>query len=154
MSSETTLDEDLSDLEKLRAILWQLAETVARRMKTAGIAGEGVTLKLKTSDFSNITRARHLKNATQSAEEMFRTAELLLAREADGRPFRLIGIGAHDLIEAGQVLQGDLFGGAGQFGSKIDKAVDAVRDRFGDGAVARGRSLVAKLDRQGPSKAD
>ena len=154
MSSETTLDEDLSDLEKLRAILWQLAETVARRMKTAGIAGEGVTLKLKTSDFSNITRARHLKNATQSAEEIFRTAELLLAREAVGRPFRLIGIGAHDLIEAGQVLQGDLFGGAGQFGSKIDKAVDAVRYRFGDGAVARGRSLVAKLDRQGPSKVD
>ena len=154
MSSETTLDEDISDLEKLRPILWQLAETVARRMKTAGIAGEGVTLKLKTSDFRTITRARHLKNATQSAEEMFRTAEPLLAREADGRSFRLIGIGAHDLIEAGQVLQGDLFGGAGPFGSKIDKAVDAVRDRFGDDAVARGRGLVAKLDRQGPSKAD
>ena len=85
---------------------------------------------------------------------MFRTAEPLLAREADGRSFRLIGIGAHDLIEAGQVRQGDLFGGAGPFGSKIDKAVNAVRDRFGDDAVARGRGLVAKLDRQGPSKAD
>ena len=57
-------------------------------MKTAGIAGEGVTLKLKTSDFRTITRVRHLKNATQSAEEMFRTAELLLTREADGRAFR------------------------------------------------------------------
>ena len=154
MSSETTLDEDISDLEKLRQILWQLTEMVARRMRTAGIAGEGVTLKLKTSDFRNITRARHLKNATQSAEEMFRTAEPLLAREADGRSFRLIGIGAHDLIEAGHVLQGDLFGGAGPFGSKIDKAVDAVRDRFGDDAVARGRGLVTKLDRQGLSKGD
>ena len=85
---------------------------------------------------------------------MFRTAEPLLAREADGRSFRLIGIGAHDLIEAGQVRQGDLFDVAGPFGSKIDKAVDAVRDRFGDDVVARGRGLVAKLDRQGPSKAD
>ena len=154
MSSETTLDEDISDLEKLRPILWQLAETVARRMKKSGIAGEGVTLKLKTSDFRNITRPRHLKNATQSAEEMFRTAEPLLAREADGRAFRLIGIGAHDLVQAGQVLQGDLFGGAGPFGSKIDKAVDAVRDRFGDNAVARGRGFVTKLDRQGPSEID
>ena len=154
MSSETTLDEDISDLEKLRQILWQLAEMVARRMKTAGIAGEGVTLKLKTSDFRTITRVRHLKNATQSAEEMFRTAELLLTREADGRAFRLIGIGAHDLVQAGQVLQGDLFGGAGPFGSKIDKAVDAVRDRFGDNAVARGRGFVTKLDRQGPSEID
>ena len=154
MSSETTLDEDLSDLEKLRPILWQLAETVVRRMKKSGIAGEGVTLKLKTSDFRTITRTRHLKNATQSAEEMFRTAEPLLAREADGRSFRLIGIGAHDLVEAGQVRQGDLFGGAGPSGSKIDEAVDAVRDRFSDDAVARGRGFVTKLDRQGPSKAD
>ena len=144
MSSETTLDKDLSDLEKLRPILWQLAETVARRMKKSGIAGEGVTLKLKTSDFRTITRARHLKNATQSAEEMFWTAEPLLAREADGRSFRLIGIGAHNLVEAGQVLQGDLFGGAGQFGSKIDNAVNAVRDRFGEDAVARGRGLITK----------
>ena len=105
MSSETTLDEDISDLEKLRPILWQLAETVARRMKKAGIAGGGVTLKLKTSNFRIITRARRLKTATQSAEEMFRAAEPLLAREADGRAFRLIGIGAHDLVEAGQVAQ-------------------------------------------------
>ena len=47
MSSEVTLDEDLSDPEAFRPILWQLAETVARRMKTAGIAGAGVTLKLR-----------------------------------------------------------------------------------------------------------
>ena len=154
MSSEITLDEDLSDLEKLRPILWQLAETVARRMKKAGIAGEGVTLKLKTSDFRTITRARHLKNATQSAEEMFRTAEPLLAGEADGRAFRLIGIGVHDLVEAGQILQGDLFGGVGSSGSKIDKAVDAVRDRYGDDAIARGHGFITKLDRQGPSKID
>ena len=42
MSSETTVDEDLSDPEKLLPILWQLAETVARRMKKASIAGGGV----------------------------------------------------------------------------------------------------------------
>ena len=154
MSSEITLHEDLSDLEKLRPILWQLAETVAQRMKKAGIAGEGVTLKLKTSDFRTITRARHLKNATQSAEEMFRTAEPLLAGEADGRAFRLIGIGVHDLVEAGQILQGDLFGGVGSSGSKIDKAVDAVRDRYGDDAIARGHGFITKIDRQGPSKID
>ena len=39
ISSETTLDEDLSDLDKLRPILWQLVETVARRMKKADLAG-------------------------------------------------------------------------------------------------------------------
>ena len=91
MSSEITLDGDLSDADAdaLRPILWQLAETVSRRMKKAGIAGGGVTLKLKTSDFRTVTRARKLNAATGSAEEMYRAAEGLLAREVDGRAFRL-----------------------------------------------------------------
>ena len=75
MSSEITLDQDIADPRKLRPILWQLTETVARRMRKTGIAGEGVTLKLKTADFRIITRSRHLSGATRSAEEMFRAVE-------------------------------------------------------------------------------
>ena len=153
MSSETTLDEDISDPEQLRPILWQLTETVARRMKKAGIAGAGVTLKLKTADFRTITRARHLRSATQSAEEMFGAAAPLLARKADGRAFRLIGIGAHDLAEAGRVLQGDFFD-AGPGDGKIDDALDAVRDRFGEDSIVTGRGFGVKLERQGPSKVE
>ena len=154
MSSEITLDEDLSDPDKLRPILWQLAETVARRMKKAGIAGGGVTLKLKTADFRILTRARRLNTPTQSAEEMFWTAEPLLSREADGRAFRLIGIGAHDLIEAERVMQADLFGSVVPAEDRIDKALDAVRDRFGEEALARGRGFGIRLARQGPSKVE
>ena len=58
MSSELTLDRDTAELPGLRPILWQLAEMVARRMKKVGIAGKGVTLKLKTADFSIVTRSR------------------------------------------------------------------------------------------------
>ena len=71
-------------------------------MKKAGLAGGGVTLKLKTADFRTVTRARRLSAATQSADEMFHAAAPLLAREADGRAFRLIGIGALALIQAGE----------------------------------------------------
>ena len=154
MSSEITLDRDLSDPGELRPILWQLAETVARRMKKAGVAGGGVTLKLKTAEFRIVTRAQRLNTPTQSAEEMFRAAEPLLAREADGRAFRLIGIGAHDLIEARHVVQGDLFGGVAREDDRIDKAVDAVRDRFGEDSIVRGRGFGTKLVRQGPSKVE
>ena len=153
VSSEITLDEDVADPEQLRPILWRLAETVARRMKKAGVAGRGVTLKLKTSGFRTVTRARRLPGATRSAEEMFRAAEPLLTREADGRAFRLIGIGAHDLVEAGQVVQSDLFGDASPDGG-VDKALDAVREKFGDDAIVRGRGFGVKLARQGPSKTE
>ena len=154
LSSETTLDEDISDPDKLRPILWQLTETVARRMKKAGIAGGGVTLKLKTADFRIVTRARRLATATQSAEEMFRAVEPLLVREADGRAFRLIGIGAHDLVGAGQAAQGDLFSGSAPGGDRIDEALDAVRGKFGDDSIVRGRGFGTRLVRQGPSKVE
>ena len=154
LSSEITLDEDLSDPDRLRPILWRLAETVARRLKKAGLASGGVTLKLKTADFRIVTRARRLNTATQSAEEMFRAAEPLLTREADGRAFRLIGIGAHDLIDADRVFQSDLFGSIAPSEDRIDKALDAVRDKFGDDAIVRGRGFGTKLVRQGPSNVE
>ena len=154
MSSETTLDEDLSDIAALRPILWQLAETLARRMRKAGILGGGVTLKLKTADFRILTRARRLNAATRSADELFRAAEPMLVREADGRAFRLIGIGAHDLVDAGGAVQGDLFGGTAGDGDGVDGALDAVRDRFGDDAIVRGRGFGTRLSRQGPSRAE
>ena len=154
LSSETTLDRDTAELAGLRPILWQLAETVARRMKKAGIAGKGVTLKLKTADFRILTRSRRLQSATRSAEELFQAAEPLLVRETDGRAFRLIGIGVHDLVEAGQVAQGELFGGIGSTESKVEKALDAVREKFGSAAIVKGRGLGIKLERQGPSKVE
>ena len=154
ISSEITLDEDVSDPAALRPILWRLTETVARRLKKAGLAGGGVTLKLKTADFRILTRARRLGAATQSADEMFRAAEPLLAREADGRAFRLIGIGAHDLAPASEAVQGNLFSGAAPAEDKVDKALDAVREKFGEDAIVRGRGFGAKLVRQGPSKVE
>ena len=71
VSSEITLDTDVADPEQLRPILWQLTETVARRMKKSGILGRGVTLKLKTADFRLLTRSRRLGGPTRSAETMY-----------------------------------------------------------------------------------
>ena len=62
------------------------------------------------------------------------SANPLLTREADARAFRLIGIGAYDLIEAGRVVQDDLFG-AGPADNKIDEAFDAVRNKFGEDSI-------------------
>ena len=130
-------------------------------MKKAGLAGGGVTLKLKTADFRTVTRARRLSAATQSADEMFRAAAPLLAREADGRAFRLIGIGAHALIQAGEAVE------AGEAASKATSSaaprlprtrstrrLTRCARKFGEDAIARGRGFGTKLVRQGPSKVE
>jgi len=153
VSSEITLDEDIADPERLRPILWQLAETLARRLRKAGLAAGGVTLKLKTAGFRTVTRSRRLHTATRSADRMFHVAEPLLAREADGRAFRLIGIGAYDLVAVGRVPQADLFEADPGHGD-LDDVLDELRGRFGDDAIVRGRGCGMKLARQGPSKVE
>ena len=154
MSSEITLDQDASKLGQLSPILWKLAETVARRMKNAGVAGEGVTLKLKTADFRVLTRRRRLQHATQSAQQLFKAAESLLAPEIDGRCFRLIGIGAQGLVDANEIVQGDLFVDENPGESKVETVVDVVRQRFGDTAIVRARGLGVDILRIGPAKED
>ena len=153
VSSEITLDTDIADADELRPILWQLAETVARRMKKAGVLGRGVTLKLKTADFRLLTRSRRLSGPTRSAEAMYGVAERLLTREADGRAFRLIGVGAHDLVQAAESPQGDLLRDGPNDGP-VDRALDSVRERFGEAAIVKGRGFGVKLRRQGPSRVE
>ncbi|MDE0062810.1 MAG: DNA polymerase IV [Gammaproteobacteria bacterium] len=152
LSSEITLDRDLSKFSELRPILWRLCETVARRMKKAGVAGEGVALKLKTADFRIVTRNVRLQRSTQSAEGLFNASEPLLAQQTDGRAFRLIGVGAQRLAAAKETVQEDLFGDAESGDRMIETVVDAVRKRFGDGAIDVGRGFGVELKRQGPSK--
>ena len=153
VSSEITLDTDIADADELRPILWKLAETVARRMKKAGVLGRGVTLKLKTADFHLLTRSRRLSGSTRSAEAMYSVANRLLTREADGRAFRLIGVGAHDLIEAAESPQRDLLRDGPNDGP-VDRALDSVREKFGEAAIVKGRGFGVTLKRQGPSKVE
>jgi len=138
VSAETTFNRDLKDLDALTAELWPLAETVARRLKRAGLAGAAVALKLKTADFRGIARHRRLADPTQLAQLLFDAALPLLAAEADGRAFRLIGIGCDDLVPGDQADPPDLLDAGRERARRIEQAIDAVRGKLGDKAIVRG----------------
>jgi DNA polymerase-4 len=140
VSAETTFDEDYADRQTLEDRLWPLCEKVARICRRDGIAGRVAVLKLRRSDFSIITRRRTLPAATQTARVLFQTARELLAREIDGTAYRLIGIGATELIQADSA-EGELFAGEETRALKSEKAMDALRERFGSAAVLTGRAL-------------
>src|SRR3546814_7629724 len=82
-----------------------------------------------------------LDSPTQLAETLFRTAGQLLAREADGRRFRLIGVGGSDLDSAAQADQPDLLDPGALQRAKVERAIDAVRAKLGPQALIKGRSL-------------
>ena len=70
----------------------------------------------------------------------------LLRVEADGRPWRLIGIGVADLIDAASA-SGDFFEAAERRALASERSVDAIRARFGPGAVTSGRILRTRVSR-------
>jgi DNA polymerase-4 len=143
ISAETTFNEDLSALSDLEDVLAALSEKVARHARSDGLAGRVVTLKLRTTDFKIHTRRRTIPVPTQTAKTLFAVSRELLAREATGRPYRLIGVGLAELVEAGAV-EDDFFAGDERRALAGEKTLDAIRARFGAGAVTSGRIFRAR----------
>jgi DNA polymerase IV len=141
ISAETTFERDIAATPALLEELWPLCEKVARRLKKAALAGHSVQLKLKTADFRIISRSRRLGDATQLAEELYRTALPLVRQEADGRAFRLIGIGAADLVPAASADLPDLLDPEREKRARVERAIDLVRAKLGDQSIGKGRGL-------------
>ncbi len=138
VGAETTFDADVADPAALRPTLRRLAEKVAARLKADGIAGRTVTLKLKTADFRLQTRARRLADPTQLAGRIFEAADDLLAREPKGPSYRLVGVQVSDLEPGLRADPSDLVDvGAGRRAA-AERAMDAVRAKFGRAAVETG----------------
>ena len=140
LSAETTFDIDLAALAELEDVLWPLCEKVARHARLEEIAGRVVTLKLRATDFRIVTRRRTLPFATQTARTLFAAAREMLAREARGKPWRLIGVGISD-IAAADSAGGELFDDGESRALSGERAIDTLRGRFGAAAVIMGRSL-------------
>lgn len=111
ISSETTFRRDTGSAADLCASARPLGEDVAKHLQRKGLACATVVLKLKTSDFRIMTRSQRLSHPTQRADAILEAALHLIARQADGRTFRLIGIAASELRPADEADPPDLFGG-------------------------------------------
>ena len=142
ISKETTFYEDTSDPDILDGHLWRLAVQVSDRAKAKAMAGRVVTLKVKQSNFAQITRRVSLHEPTQMADRIYRQARSMFDALGDKGPYRLIGTGISDLCpEAGADINGDLLDPDAERRKKAERATDAIRDRFGPGAIVKGRSL-------------
>ncbi|MFY0634522.1 MAG: DNA polymerase IV [Vannielia sp.] len=142
ISNETTFFEDTASADILDGHIWRLSEKVSARAKAKELSGRTVTLKLKTAKFKLLTRRTTLREPTQMADRLYRTARDLFDQAGNSGPFRLIGVGLSDLgPEAAADLSGDLLDpGAGKR-AQAERATDAIRARFGNQAILKGRAL-------------
>jgi len=137
-SAENTFSEDTTDRVLLRKWILAQSERVGEDLRRHGYRGRTVTLKVKYSDFSQITRSKSLDARTDNTGIIYETACGLLDQVRLHRAVRLIGVGVSN-FEA-RVRQVNLFEEAPrqkEATSELDKAVDEVRRKFGGKAVTR-----------------
>lgn len=134
ISAEETFPDDVADVEVLRGEVRRLARRVGARLREGRLHGRTVTLKVRSGDFRTSTRSATLEEPTDHDEELARAALDLLASVDAGAGLRLVGVGASNLRTDGFHQQRLPFGPATDRRS-VDAAVDAVRERFGPGAL-------------------
>jgi DNA polymerase IV len=142
ISSEETFAVDIVSASQLRSHLLELADRTAARLRAQDLVAANVNIKIRRSNFATFSRRRAIGAATQDTSSIASTALALLDEWLLAEPdaaIRLLGVGVSDL----QVRQqGDLFATAlPQKNSRLDSAIDGIRDRFGSAMVTRASLL-------------
>jgi DNA polymerase IV len=141
ISAEETYARDLQGRSRLTVELLRLADRTASRLRAHGLAAGTVSVKIRRDDFTTYTRQCALGSPTQDSAVVAAAARSLLEKWLVTQPdaaVRLLGVGVSDL----QMLpQGDLFGGGPGQGSRLDSAIDGIRDRFGPDMLTRASLL-------------
>jgi DNA polymerase-4 len=142
ISAEETFDTDISDRARLHAELAQLTDRTATRLRSQGWLAETVVVKIRRKDFKTYTRQSPIRPATQQTRPLLDAATKLLnewLREQPRAAIRLLGVGATDLTSTPQL---ELFTvPEASRNQHLDAALDDIRAKFGNDAVARGSSL-------------
>ena len=137
VGAEETFEEDLTGRAALLPHLLAQAERTARRLREAGLRGRTVTLKVKYSDFTLVTRRCTLAAATDDGAAVFAAAREQLERVELDRPVRLIGVSVSGFEARAEQLglfeQRPAADAARR--AAVNAAVDAVNRRFGREAI-------------------
>ncbi|TMA22571.1 MAG: DNA polymerase IV [Deltaproteobacteria bacterium] len=138
-SEENTFADDVSSPQVLEAALITHAESVAQRLRRDRLRARTVVLKLK---LARRVAPGPLPVPTDDGALLAHTATRLLARAALREPVRLLGVGVTQLISAdtGQLA---LFPTRGDRRERLNRALDAIADHFGSGAIVRGDARPA-----------
>ena len=140
----TTFPHDLTRWEEVRAGLAALSDSVAMRLRRQGLYCSGVQVTIKDSSFCSISRQKRLESPTRLMKDIQHAAmELTRSAWRAPTPIRMLTVTALHITESAESFeQLDLLG-AGRAVSdarqeKLESAVRAIRDKFGDGSITFG----------------
>ncbi len=138
LGAERTLEHDIRGVERVLRELLPLIDEVAASLRAKALRAGGVRLKLKYADFRSVTREARLAEPAHDAASLRAALERLVRKADTSRPMRLVGVTATALVDDAAPRQVDLFGHAAtERDERLGRAVDKIRDRFGDDALVR-----------------
>ena len=141
-SNELSFDDDITERRQGERVLLHLADNVAARVRADGVRGFCVSVTIRGNDMKRRSHQHKLDVATDSTTKLYETAVALFGELWDEKmPLRLIGLSLSDMEKEGegQLSFFDMqTAGDNEKDKNADRAVDALREKFGADIIKRG----------------
>ena len=152
IGNSTTLPKDVTEEEEARKVLLWLSETVGGRVRKEGMKAKMVSVEIKYNTFQSVSHQKQLQRATNADKVIYETACELFHELWNGHPIRLLGIRTSKLVDEAEPEQMSIFDldhvsnqnmakqeiKKNEKQEKLDKVVDQIRKKYGEGAIVRG----------------
>ncbi|WP_407310880.1 DNA polymerase IV [Desulfosporosinus sp. SB140] len=136
MGNSTTISFDVDDRRTAHLVLLSLTETVAARLRQAGYCARLVSVSLRTNEFYDCSHQRKIFSAIDCTNAIYEVACELFDELWKGEPVRHLGVRVSELCQ-NDFHQMTFF--EKDYGKQraVDRAIDSIRERFGNGSVFR-----------------
>ena len=162
IGNSTTLAKDLTTREEAAKVYLWLAESVGKRLRKAAQKAGMVSAEIRYHNFENVSHQKQLTKHTSNDMDIYHAAMELFDELWDGRPIRLLGIRSSKLVSEDEPEQLSLFDMTFTVGDtsskkntvemakilpnkekqeKLNKALDSIKKKYGEGAIKRGTFL-------------
>lgn len=152
ISSETTLSQDINHLNDIRKILLAHSQQVGQDLRKKNWICRHVSIKIKFSDFSQITRGKKTRTWISSSNAIYDEAKMLLDKVQIKKKIRLLGVGVSNFMDKSGPFQMSLIPDLDEQTNKqwesVDHAVDSILAKFGTNLVQKA-SLTHDLKNRG-----
>jgi DNA polymerase IV len=137
VGAEETFEVDIGDPTDVRRELLRLSRRTASALRSGSLAARTITIKLRKSDFTTITRSKTLQDPTSETQRIYATAcSLYAASGLSGQArLRLVGVRAAGLVPATAEATQLALGQRGTAWREAESALDRISGRFGPDAV-------------------
>ena len=138
ISNEFTFEEDTAREEKIKTTLLFLCEKVSQRLRTEGLKARTITLKIRLQDFSTSMRSVTLCRATNFVDTIYKEIKnIYTSFDKRKKKVRLLGVKVSNFID-GDFPDTIFCSEADRKLENIHKAVDRIKEKFGDTSIGRG----------------